>query len=282
MQRVRVVHRHADLEAVLSMRTDPDCHRKHQWVTDAPVVVLTCAALEHAPLHDAVLEHVEADLNVTTRVPLRDRLTPASAGLRQVTTVQPFEVHGVHAVLHDLQPVAGHDSASDVAQHAGPDEQIVGRERRRRRRPQIREHEPTKLPDRIGRRRGACDQPLGRAQGARGYAPARGVEAPAVVGALQGGRVGETVRQRRPAMWAPGVEQAERARRGPEQREVLAEDTDRQRGAGGTSTLPATGSQYRQRRPPIGVPGPTLVRVSCCSAVSTISERYCDQAYVGS
>ncbi len=123
---------------------------------DRPVVVVAASAFEDATLHDAVRELVEADLDVTPCVTRRRRLTVRGAHLTEMVPVEPFEVDGVDAVLHDLEPVARDDRPADVAERVIGDEEVEAGEGRRRRGTEIGEHEPAELADRVGGGRGPC------------------------------------------------------------------------------------------------------------------------------
>src|SRR5579871_900513 len=52
--------------------------------------------------------------------------------------MQPFDMHWVKGVLHDLQPVTGHHSLANVTNHVIPHKKVVIRQERRRIRAEVR------------------------------------------------------------------------------------------------------------------------------------------------
>ncbi len=227
MHGVRVVDGHPDLEAVLAVGADPQHRRKDEGVADPPVVVLLRAALQDAALDDAVAEEVEADLHLVPRVPGRRAGAPLRAHRRQVVAVQPLDVRGVDAVLHDLQPVAGYQRAPDVPQHAVPHEQVVAGQQRRGLGTEVGEDQPAELLHAKGPRPRLL-QLLRARSGLRGHAQAasRGVVLPAVVRARDPLAVDLAAAQGRAAVGARLVEQPQPPVEGAEDHEVLAQQTD--------------------------------------------------------
>src|SRR2546422_6163966 len=127
-QHVRVVDGHAPLEVAAGEQAV----RPETAAPDGPQLVLLGLAREDAPIGEAVLELLEADLQV------RRRPVPVDAVQRaRPVRVQPLEVHGVDGVLMTLRPVAGDLREHDLHEAILPGEGLPGRHERRRRRPQV-------------------------------------------------------------------------------------------------------------------------------------------------
>ena len=150
----------------------------------------------------------------------------------EMVAVEPLEVERVDAVLHDLEPVAREERAPDVAQHALPDKEVVAREERRGLGPEVREDEAAELLRAVGRasKRARAAAAVAALRGQLEAAAARRELEP-VVRAADALGVDDAEAERRAPVRAVLLEQAELARAGAEDDEVLAEEPDGARGA---------------------------------------------------
>ncbi|MNS71300.1 hypothetical protein D3C72_1046650 [compost metagenome] len=112
---------------------------------DLPQVMLLVGILAHALVDEAVIELVEADLQVPRGVrPGLIAQTHAPVG------VHPFEVDRIDRVFLALEPVAGNIGEDDLLEAVGPAERFVVRQKRRWQRPHIGPQQPALLLHRIG------------------------------------------------------------------------------------------------------------------------------------
>ena len=193
---------------------------------DLPVVGVFGRAFEQAALVDAVFEFFERDLEMLAR----DLILEPDAGflfdeLLQLA-VQPFGVHGIERVLHDLQPVAGHLGVADMANRTLGHEAVPARQQRRRLRTEVGEDHAAERFDRI-----AAGRHLVFERTAVGLvrlidARARAVELPAVIRAADAVRLRDAVGQRRAPVRAELVDQSELAGAIAKEHEIFAEQPD--------------------------------------------------------
>ncbi len=127
-QRVLVVDGHAPFEVAAGEQAV----RPEAGPPDRPQLVVLGLAFQDAAVDEAVLELVEADLEVGRRL----RPVVAPQGPRPVA-VQPLEVHRVDRVLLALEPVAGNFREDDLDEAVPPGERLPGGHERRRLRPQV-------------------------------------------------------------------------------------------------------------------------------------------------
>src|SRR5262249_18693965 len=128
--------------------------QKNIWKQDRmshlPVFVFFSLPFEHACLDDPVFEFPEVDFFVAHWVSL-DFIAPEPfLDVIEKMLMQPFHVHRVERVLHDLQPIAGDNRRTDVAQYAVAHEQIPAWHQRSRLRSQVSKYQPAQLFDWIG------------------------------------------------------------------------------------------------------------------------------------
>ena len=115
-------------------------------MADLPIVGVLGLPFVEPPLVQTVLELVEGDLDVVAR----DREFSLDAvphfldELLQMA-VQPFGVHGIARVLHDLQPVAGHDRVAHLTDRGFDDETVELRNQGRRLRAEVAPDHPAEL-----------------------------------------------------------------------------------------------------------------------------------------
>src|SRR6185369_16346930 len=140
-QHVSVVDRHAPLEVPAGEETV----RPEAAAADGPELVLLGLALEDAPVGEAVLELLEAHLQVRRRA-----VAVGTAERARPVRVEPLEVHGVDRVLLALEPVARNLGEYDLHEAVLPGEGLPGRHERHRRGPEISPEEPGLRLDRIG------------------------------------------------------------------------------------------------------------------------------------
>src|SRR5262249_33501458 len=178
-QHVGVVDRHTPLEVAPGEETvRPEAASPH-----GPELVLFGLALEDAPVREAVLELLEADLQMRWR--------PTSVGTAEgarPVRVQPLEVHGIDRVLLVLEPVAGNLGEDDLHEAVLPRERLPGRHQRRGRRPEVGPEEPGLRFDRVVLDANAVLEPsirMGRFLEWLLKAPARVIPEPAVVVAAE-------------------------------------------------------------------------------------------------
>src|SRR5438105_14345053 len=120
-QHVAVVDGHAPLEVAPGEETV----RPEAASPDRPELVLLGLALEDASVDEAVLELLEADLQVGRRT-----LTVGAAERAGPVRVEPLEVHGVDRVLLALEPVARDLGEHDLHEAVLPTEGLPGRHQR--------------------------------------------------------------------------------------------------------------------------------------------------------
>ena len=65
--------------------------------------------------------------------------------------MQPFRMHGVERVLHELEPIAGHDRFADEPNRAVDDKRRQARKKRRGRRPALDPTDRRRLAARIAK-----------------------------------------------------------------------------------------------------------------------------------
>ena len=110
---VLIVNGHADLHLVTTDATDQYEGREHEWVARHPAIRgLRIFPIDEPVLAETMLEWLEANVQVMTYEATHfvdfDRIGDAFA-LQHVlpqVTVQVLCVHGVHGVLHALEPIA--------------------------------------------------------------------------------------------------------------------------------------------------------------------------------
>src|SRR6185312_5487512 len=207
LQGMRVVDRHADLEARRLGRALRENLWEEHGMADRPVVGGLRLAFEQATLVEAVFERIESDLHMPRRIHRRRTarfLFLIIAELR----VQEFEMHGIGRVVHALHPVAGQridlDRAIEIVAH----EQIPARQQWHRRRTHI---GPDEAAERLAGIGLDLDlffvAQLGMREIFEGHldAIALRIEHPAVIGAAQAAILGNAVFQRHAAMRAAVV-----------------------------------------------------------------------------
>src|SRR5580692_45928 len=192
-------------------------------MADLPVLVLLGLPLQDPALEDAVLEHLEGHLDVLLGHDLNGRLAGQFPQERAVPAVQPFHVVRVDRVLHDLHEVAGQFGVGDVPPHVGPDEQVVARQQRGRRRAEVGEDQPAQLRDRVGRRPDPAGKRAVRQFSWLLQTASVRAEQPAVVPAAQARLFGTAEGEGGTAVRALLGQQPELAASVPEQDQVLAE-----------------------------------------------------------
>ena len=116
-----------------------------------PVFIVFGLALEHPRLDDAMLELSEVDLLMAHRISLEFSAPEPFLHVIKKMLMQPFDVHRVEGVLHDLQPIAGDHRRADIAQHAVAHEQFPARQQRRGLWAEVSENQPAKFFYRICR-----------------------------------------------------------------------------------------------------------------------------------
>src|SRR5262249_18150939 len=195
-----------DGDAPLEVRSGEETVRPQTGAPHGPQLVRLRVAFHHAPVDEAVLELLEAELEV--RRSLRPVPPAKHAG---PVPVQPLEVHRIDRVLLGLKPVTRDFGEDDLDEAVGPGERLPGGHERRRRRPQVGPQESGLGLDRIGFDRDAV---LEARLGVRdlferlGEAVPRLAVQPAVVVAPQAPVFGEAVAQVSPPVSAVTVEEA--------------------------------------------------------------------------
>ena len=132
MEGMGVVYRDPDLETVLALRADTERAGEDQRVADFPVIVIFAATFKDSSLDDSILEKIEPDSGMVPCIMRRHGEMLLPPLLRHMVTMQPFDMGGVHAVFHDLQPVARNHGVADIPDHIVHDEQVVAGQQRSR------------------------------------------------------------------------------------------------------------------------------------------------------
>ena len=114
-----------------------------------PVFVVFRFTLQHPIFDDTVLEHSEVDLLMAYRIALEVRVAQPFLNVIVKMLMEPFNMHRVERVLHDLKPVARNHRCSDVAQDAVADKEIPARQERHGFRAQVSKDQPSQLLNRV-------------------------------------------------------------------------------------------------------------------------------------
>jgi uncharacterized protein YjlB len=101
--------------------------REEDRVAGRPVVAILRITLYEASLDDAILEHVEVDLQVSGWVHSW-RATQLFHHIVSEYAVQVLEVDGVEGIVHAVEPAAWKGRDLDVAIDVIPHEKIVARQ----------------------------------------------------------------------------------------------------------------------------------------------------------
>ena len=146
-ERVLVVHRHAPLEVV----AEEEGVRPQADAPHGPQRVVLARVLAHPLVDEAVLEFLEAELEVAGRV----RPVPALPADGRVR-MRPLEMHRIDRVLLALEPVAGDVGEHHLHEAVAPAEGLpVGQQGLLVRRPEVGPDHPALGLDRIGGQAGA-------------------------------------------------------------------------------------------------------------------------------
>jgi hypothetical protein len=128
---VSVVRRHTELESA----TDPEDVREENRVADAPLDVVLVLAADDAPLDDAVLEDIEANLLVEAgraaaigAPEVRLLIVKQLGKVVPCVAVEVLRVGRVERVLLALQPAAGQVRDRDVTHAVFPDQGTPARQ----------------------------------------------------------------------------------------------------------------------------------------------------------
>src|SRR6266850_3389946 len=220
-----VVDRHTEAQHVRAFLRA----RKHQPVTDLPVVGVFRFALQQPAFDNAVLGEVASDLLMPNSLPAMVCLPRHFSCIVAKDAVQPLDVNRIQNILDGLNPIAGGNGLSYFAPTILFDQQIPTRHQRRRLGAQIREDQSTQLRHGITPELNLVFRRLARVKSFFKRlleAAAQAVIFPSVVGAPQAIIFWNTVNQIGPAMGAVSVDQAEPSLCVFEQHEFFAQNPD--------------------------------------------------------
>ena len=231
---VRVVDGNAELEEVASSAALLEDVGEEEGMADAPLGGFLGGVAVDAALDDAVRGRVEADLLVAVvdGEAFGDGVAASFelGGPCAVDAVEPFEVDGVDAILHALEPVAGEFGDERLAEDAlllGED--VVVGQQRRGLRPHVREEESAEFPHGVGRDAHLLLEPPIGVNGLLERlldALAGLVHHPAVVHAAEPVLLGNAVGEVDAAVRAEAVDEPERAGLVAVEHEVFTEDAE--------------------------------------------------------